>query len=92
MRVCAKKCHKGLLGCPHVCQAQCHEGACPETCQEEVPVRCACRRQKAKWKCSEVMQELEARGQKYDASVVPRLLACNADCASHKVCLPSTPH
>eukprot|EP00884_Botryococcus_braunii_P007472 jgi/Botrbrau1/16726/Bobra.0276s0006.1 len=83
---CDKKCHKALPWCPHVCQAQCHAGPCQEAadCREEVVVRCACRRQKAKWMCCDVRRELSARGGKaeYDASTALRLLACNADCAS----------
>ena len=55
---CGKPCHKALPNCPHVCQATCHPGPCPAAsgaaCQEEVTVRCLCRRHKAKMPCNEV--------------------------------------
>ncbi len=55
---CGKPCHKALPKCPHVCQAVCHQGPCPaasaEGCQEEVTVRCSCRRRKAKMSCHQV--------------------------------------
>ena len=55
---CGKPCHKALPKCPHVCQARCHQGPCPAgsggVCQEEVTVRCSCRRCKAKMPCHQV--------------------------------------
>ena len=55
---CGKPCHKALPNCPHVCQQVCHAGPCPgaaaEGCQEEVTVRCSCRRHKAKLPCHQV--------------------------------------
>jgi len=55
---CGKPCHKALPKCPHVCQATCHQGPCPaasaEGCQEEVTVRCSCRRRKTKMSCHQV--------------------------------------
>ena len=55
---CGKPCHKALPKCPHVCQATCHQGPClaasAEGCEEEVTVRCSCRRRKAKMSCHQV--------------------------------------
>ncbi len=37
---CGKPCYRQLPGCPHLCEAVCHLGACPAstTCQKEVTV------------------------------------------------------
>ena len=55
---CGKPCHKALPKCPHLCEATCHQGPCPAAggtgCQEEVTLRCSCRRRKAKLSCHEV--------------------------------------
>ena len=50
--------------------------------REEVTVRCACKRLKAKWSCQQVQAALLAAGKDswYDAGVAPRLLSCNAGC------------
>ncbi|GAB4819935.1 hypothetical protein N2152v2_006981 [Parachlorella kessleri] len=83
---CAKVCHRALQLCPHLCQETCHSGACPkpESCSEEVTVRCACRRIKRKEPCSTVQSMLQAEtgSRSYDAATPLRLLPCDAECAT----------
>ncbi|KAL0034329.1 hypothetical protein WJX77_009558 [Trebouxia sp. C0004] len=88
---CGKPCHKALPMCPHVCQAICHQGPCPaasaEGCQEEVAVRCSCRRRKAKMSCYQVQQKLRAvaSSEAYTDATPLRLLPCDQGCKSAKV-------
>ncbi|GAX77723.1 hypothetical protein CEUSTIGMA_g5166.t1 [Chlamydomonas eustigma] len=90
---CGKPCHRPLLRCPHPCREKCHEGPCPgsgQGCEEEVTVRCACKRLKAKWTCKAVLTALETmRGSggsptTYDALSAPRVLPCDHECLKPK--------
>eukprot|EP00955_Chlamydomonas_euryale_P079477 363303-Chlamydomonas_euryale.AAC.11 len=81
---CGRPCHKQLPGCQHPCREPCHAGRCPgmEACGEEVTVRCACKRRKAKWRCADVQRALldAGGGSAYDAATAPRVLPCDAGC------------
>jgi NF-X1-type zinc finger protein NFXL1 len=84
---CGKPCHRALPGCQHPCRAACHPGACagPDTCVEEVTVRCECRRLKEKWRCSKVRAALEKATGSADfdsGSTSLKLLPCDAECAA----------
>lgn len=87
---CGKPCHKALPHCPHVCQATCHPGPCPAAsgaaCQEEVTVRCLCRRHKAKMPCNEVQRKLKTREglEGYTDATPLRLLPCHQTCKAAK--------
>ncbi|KAI8463588.1 MAG: hypothetical protein J3K34DRAFT_526874 [Monoraphidium minutum] len=84
---CGKPCHRALPGCQHPCRAPCHAGACGGGCQEEVTVRCECRRLKQKWGCGRVraaLQQSTGSGD-YDAGATSlKLLPCDAGCAAGK--------
>eukprot|EP00798_Chlamydomonas_sp_ICE-L_P014077 gene14077-20025_t len=85
---CQKPCHRQLPLCPHICKVPCHLGACPtsEACEEEVSVRCECKRLKAKWKCQKVQEALQAAGRSrgYDMGVSLRLIPCDEGCRQAK--------
>ncbi|CAL8460554.1 g83 [Coccomyxa elongata] len=85
---CGKPCYRQLPGCPHLCEAVCHLGACPAStsCQKEVTVRCACRRKREKRACSAVRMQLAAQNlpSDFDASSAVQLLECDAKCMQIK--------
>jgi len=91
---CTKQCSKQLSQCPHLCEANCHEGPCPgsvDRCQAETKVRCSCKRLKKKLKCFEVsalvVKERKSSGGRgggggsYDSMTSLRLLPCDDECA-----------
>lgn len=61
----------------------------PCVCQQEVAVRCGCRRLKERWQCHRVQAELKQRGLStngsYDGAAALRLLQCTAQCKHAKV-------
>jgi NF-X1-type zinc finger protein NFXL1 len=82
---CGKPCHRALPGCQHPCRTACHAGVCPAACEEEVAVRCECRRLKQKWPCAKVRAALQkATGSgDYDSGATSlKLLPCDAECAA----------
>lgn len=83
---CSKQCLRPLPHCPHLCESGCHSGRCPgaSCCEQEVTVRCGCRRLKERWTCHRVQAALQSRGNgsggTYDGLAALRLLPCDAQC------------
>ncbi|KAJ9526331.1 hypothetical protein QJQ45_009763 [Haematococcus lacustris] len=92
---CGRPCHRQLPHCPHACSVACHAGPCTQAsrCDQEVTVRCECKRQRAKWPCARVQQALqERRGAcSYDATTPLRLLACGPECERTQQAGPTQP-
>ncbi|KAL6748565.1 hypothetical protein V8C86DRAFT_3020593 [Haematococcus lacustris] len=86
---CGRPCHRQLPHCPHACSVACHAGPCTQAsrCDQEVTVRCECKRQRAKWPCARVQQALqERRGAcSYDATTPLRLMACGPELVAGSV-------
>lgn len=81
---CGRPCHRALPHCPHPCQAICHLGPCPGVthCEEQVTVKCKCKRRREKWPCHQVQAALLKCG-KSQASLgnqALRLLPCSDEC------------
>lgn len=90
---CGKVCHRALPGCPHTCLKTCgHAGACTsDGCEQEVTVRCGCKRRKEKRSCAEVQRLLQAAtgSSAYDQGTSLRLLECDAACAKAAAAAPA---
>ncbi|KAK9842016.1 hypothetical protein WJX81_004295 [Elliptochloris bilobata] len=81
---CWKPCARPLPACGHICGATCHAGCCPgaDSCDQEVTVRCACRRLKGKMSCAAARVLADARGQSAPAKgAAAALLDCDDKCA-----------
>ena len=83
---CDKICLKPLPRCPHLCQAQCHRGACTHErkCTMETTVRCQCKRRRQKLPCYQVLEMLQrslGKEGSYDGSHALKLLDCDSECA-----------
>lgn len=83
---CGKICNRQLLGCPHLCKDVCHPGLCsrPATCEQEVTVRCSCKRIREKWSCRRVREALISAGGTGEYDSAPRLLECDETCEAEK--------
>eukprot|EP00927_Polykrikos_kofoidii_P043078 TRINITY_DN37138_c0_g1_i1.p1 TRINITY_DN37138_c0_g1~~TRINITY_DN37138_c0_g1_i1.p1 ORF type:complete len:1075 (+),score=167.67 TRINITY_DN37138_c0_g1_i1:244-3468(+) len=56
---CPFVCHRKHDGCPHMCTAKCHFGACPPCAKHDVAARCRCGMQRKLFPCAEVWRHGE---------------------------------
>eukprot|EP01112_Ceratiomyxa_fruticulosa_P018914 TRINITY_DN6118_c0_g2_i2.p1 TRINITY_DN6118_c0_g2~~TRINITY_DN6118_c0_g2_i2.p1 ORF type:complete len:854 (+),score=113.33 TRINITY_DN6118_c0_g2_i2:117-2678(+) len=78
---CQQECQKDLPNCSHFCEKMCHSGACDSLCNKPVTVRCACKRKKEEWLCTQATALRKERKLKKDNVV---LLECDEICAEQK--------